>query len=60
MFSEGGKHRARPGSHLEATGLGTAGRVPVQVAQPGPEPGSALVQDPRRPSQSTSKLSRGN
>lgn len=34
VFSEGGKHRVRPKAHLEATGLVTAGRVPVQVSQP--------------------------
>lgn len=34
MFSEGGIRRVSPRAHLEATGLVTAGRLPVQVSQP--------------------------
>ncbi len=62
MFSKGGNQRTRPRTHLEATGLVTAGGFLIQVSQAcltasKTATRSPLVQDPWRPSQSTSNLS---
>lgn len=51
VLSEGRAWRSR--THLEATGLVTAGGFPVQVSQPGPP----LVQGPRRTSPDTNHSS---